>query len=219
MQKSLHLLSLRSKATRYFCNSSKLFNEKFITAPIFYVNSKAHLGHLYTTVMADSLKRYYELKQIPSTLSVGTDEHGLKIQQAAETAGAKDPKTFCDEVSKDFYNLFKVANISYTRFIRTTDGDHKIAVQHFWNRLMERGWIYKGFHEGWYSVSDETFVPDSQIETINQNGEEIKVGKLINRRFLKKAENLWNGLEKRITSSSCLNFENLYSSGWKRIQT
>jgi methionyl-tRNA synthetase len=159
---------------RHFSLSLQL-KEQLITCPIFYVNSKPHLGHLYTTVMADTLKRFYDLKQMKTKLSVGTDEHGLKIEQAAKTAKAKDPKEFCDAVSKEFYNLFKAANIDYTRFIRTTDSDHKLAVKHFWERLMKRGWIYKGHHEGWYSVSDETFVPDSQIDTIERNGIEVKV--------------------------------------------
>lgn len=93
----------------------------------------------------------------------GTDEHGLKVEQAA---AKKDmhPKTFCDETAEQFKELAHAANINYDRFIRTTDQDHKLAVEHFWFLLQEKGLIYESKHEGWYSVSDECFYPESQLE-------------------------------------------------------
>ncbi|CAG8541928.1 2213_t:CDS:10 [Ambispora leptoticha] len=128
----------------------------YISTPIFYVNAKPHIGHLYSVVLADSIKRYHELKGHNVILSTGTDEHGLKIQQAA-SANRKSPQEFCDE------DLFNRANISYSKFIRTTDERHKEAVQVFWDRLVAGQYIYKDVHEGWYSVSDEAFYPESQI--------------------------------------------------------
>lgn len=114
-------------------------------------------------VLTDILKRFQELKGRRAILCTGTDEHGMKIQQAASLSD-EDPKEFCDRVSETFKQLAARADLSYDHFIRTTDADHKEAVQHFWQLLQERGYIYEKKHEGWYSVSDETFYPSSAIE-------------------------------------------------------
>ncbi|KAL5037973.1 methionyl-tRNA synthetase [Batrachochytrium dendrobatidis] len=135
----------------------------YITSPIFYVNAVPHIGHLYSAILADSLKRWFEFKGQKTMYSTGTDEHGLKIQQVAEAAKS-DPKEFCNDISKTFKSLFKKSDISYTRFIRTTDSDHYEAVKALWECLERGGFLYKGYHEGWYCVSDETFYPESQIE-------------------------------------------------------
>lgn len=95
-------------------------------------------------------------------LLTGTDEHGMKIQKAALKAKT-DTKLFCDQTMKQFDSLARKANISYDRFIRTTDPDHKEAVEHFWRELNHRGHIYQSKHEGWYSISDETFFPQSAV--------------------------------------------------------
>lgn len=95
----------------------------------------------------------------------GTDEHGMKIQKAAQKAKT-DTKLFCDETKKQFEHLARKANISYDRFIRTTDQDHKEAVEHFWRELNHQGYIYESKHEGWYSISDETFFPQSAVHLI-----------------------------------------------------
>ena len=100
-----------------------------------------------------------------ATLLTGTDEHGMKIQKAAEKAGA-DVQTFCNQHAQQFLALSHRANISYNRFIRTTDADHKAAVQYFWRELNQAGWIYESKHEGWYCVSDETFYPESQVHMV-----------------------------------------------------
>lgn len=114
-------------------------------------------------VLTDILKRWQVLKGKPALLCTGTDEHGMKIQQAASNAD-RDPQDFCDEVSNKFKHLAERANLSHDRFIRTTDEDHREAVQHFWTLLNERGYIYESKHQGWYCVSDETYYPESQIE-------------------------------------------------------
>ncbi|KAF3924739.1 hypothetical protein AA313_de0208798 [Arthrobotrys entomopaga] len=137
----------------------------YLTTPIYYVNAAPHIGHLYTSVLADVIKRWQQFKGNQSALLTGTDEYGLKIQQAAGRAGI-DPKEFCNTGAETFKKLADTANISYDRFIRTTDADHKEAVQHFWRVLRERGFIDLKKHSGWYSVSDEAFYPESSIEQI-----------------------------------------------------
>ncbi|KAI9344330.1 tRNA synthetases class I (M)-domain-containing protein [Obelidium mucronatum] len=169
IRQSQHRISslqrLPPKFTRR-CSSTKSLKPPIqITSPIFYVNAVPHIGHLYSAVIADTLKRWYEFKGHDAIYSTGTDEHGLKIQEAAKKA-KKNPKLFCDEISDKFRTLFDSANIGYTRFIRTTDSDHYVAVEAIWRKLVENGYIYKGTHEGWYSISDETFYPATQVETV-----------------------------------------------------
>ena len=114
-------------------------------------------------VLADILKRWSALKGRPSLLCTGTDEHGMKIQRASEAAGIP-PKEFCDKTSQTFRDLASRANLANDHFVRTTDENHKEAVQYFWHLLQEKGWIYESKHEGWYSVSDETYYPEAVIE-------------------------------------------------------
>ncbi|KAL4869448.1 hypothetical protein BDV12DRAFT_81885 [Aspergillus spectabilis] len=154
------LLSPRQYATTSEGASSKPY---YITTPIFYVNAAPHVGHLYTMVIADVLKRWRTLLgDNEAQLLTGTDEHGMKIQQAAQAAGI-DTQAFCDRNCKTFKDLAQVANVDYNYFIRTTEPAHKEAVQYFWEMLQHRGYIYTSKHEGWYSVSDETFYPQSQV--------------------------------------------------------
>ena len=124
---------------------------------------------MYTAVIADTFKRWHELSGNVVKYSIGTDEHGLKIQQAAE-ALKTNPSDFCDSISTNFRELFQMANISNTCFVRTTSAKHREAVVELWKCLVERGHIYKGYHEGWYSVSDEAFVPLSQVVKKSING-------------------------------------------------
>ncbi|KAG9749646.1 hypothetical protein KCU75_g13778, partial [Aureobasidium melanogenum] len=137
----------------------------YVTTPIFYVNAAPHAGHLYTMVLADVLKRWQVLKGKRAVLLTGTDEHGMKIQQASAKAGS-DPKPFCDKGADIFKNLAARAELSNDHFIRTTDPAHKEAVEYAWHLLNERGYIYQSKHEGWYSVSDETFYPESQVHLV-----------------------------------------------------
>ena len=122
-----------------------------------------HVGHLYTMVLTDILKRWQVLRGKRAILCTGTDEHGMKIQQAASRAKT-EPKEFCDAGAEVFKTLARRAELSNDYFIRTTDPDHREAVQHIWTLLKARGYIYASKHEGWYSVSDETFYPESAIE-------------------------------------------------------
>ncbi|BCR91956.1 methionine--tRNA ligase MSM1 [Aspergillus chevalieri] len=136
----------------------------YVTTPIFYVNSSPHIGHFYTMVIADIIKRWRVLLgEKDAQLLTGTDEHGMKIQQAALAAGM-DTQAFCDRNFKTFQALAKAAYIDNNHFIRTTDPAHRAAVQYFWEMLNHRGYIYTAKHEGWYSVSDETFYPPSQVQ-------------------------------------------------------
>jgi methionyl-tRNA synthetase len=106
-----------------------------VTTPIFYVNAAPHVGHLYTMIIADVLKRWRALAgDTDAQLLTGTDEHGMKIQQAAAAAGM-DTQAFCDMNFKTFEALAKAANMDYNHFIRTTDAAHKEAVQYFWVRV------------------------------------------------------------------------------------
>lgn len=114
-------------------------------------------------LIADVLKRWQILKGREAYLSTGTDEHGMKVQRAAELQDLQ-PKALCDANAEIFKDLANKANIAYDRFIRTTDPDHREAVEYFWARLRHSGYIYEKKHEGWYCVSDETFYPESMVE-------------------------------------------------------
>ncbi|KAK3525934.1 hypothetical protein QTP70_011022 [Hemibagrus guttatus] len=105
----------------------------------------------------------------------GTDEHGLKIQQAASAAG-KEPLRFCTEVSERFRDVFRSCNIAYTDFVRTTEDRHRWAVEHFWAKLLDKGFIYKGTYEGWYSTPDESFLTASQVtDSTDSMGRDTKI--------------------------------------------
>ncbi|KAG0641656.1 tRNA synthetases class I (M)-domain-containing protein [Tuber brumale] len=137
----------------------------YVTTPIFYVNADPHIGHLYTMVLTDVLKRWQLLLGREALLSTGTDEHGMKIQQAAAMADTP-PREFCDMIADTFKNLATAANVSYDFFIRTSSPAHAEAVENIWHRLQNSDYIYPGKHSGWYSISDETFYPSSGITTV-----------------------------------------------------
>ncbi|XP_021329980.2 methionine--tRNA ligase, mitochondrial [Danio rerio] len=160
----------------HFCTDrSQSPKAYYITTPIFYVNAAPHIGHVYSAVTADCLHRYKLLQRYNSRLATGTDEHGLKIQQAAGSAG-KDPLNFCTEVSESFKHVFQRCGISYTDYIRTTEKRHRQAVEHFWTVLLSKGYIYKGTYEGWYSTPDESFLTETQVtDSTDSEGRRIKV--------------------------------------------
>ena len=135
----------------------------YITTPIYYVNDNPHIGHAYTTIAADILARFRRQLGYRVFFLTGTDEHGKKIEKAAEERGIS-PKELADETHKRFKELWEVLNISYDKFIRTTDPAHEEAVLHFWRKMEESGSIYKGKYVGWYCVPCESFVPSSQVE-------------------------------------------------------
>ncbi|KAI9814915.1 MAG: methionyl-tRNA synthetase [Thelocarpon impressellum] len=116
-------------------------------------------------VLTDVMKRWQQLKGRRALLCTGTDEHGMKVQQAAAQAGM-EPRPFCDKGAEVFKSLAKKADVSYDHFVRTTDADHREAVEYIWSLLQARGYIYTAKHEGWYSVSDETFYPQSAVHLV-----------------------------------------------------
>ncbi len=134
----------------------------YITTPIYYVNGEAHIGHAYTTFIADALARYNRLIGNDTFFLTGTDEHGQKIEESAKRSG-KSTKVFADEISATFKNLWDEFDISYDYFIRTTDANHQASVQKAFEKMYAKGDIYKDFYEGHYCVSCETFFPETQL--------------------------------------------------------
>ena len=135
---------------------------KYITTPIYYVNGEAHIGHAYTTFIADATARYERLKGNETYFLTGTDEHGQKIEESAQKAG-KPTQEFADEISATFKNLWDEFEITYNKFIRTTDAEHMRGVQKAFMKMFDKGDIYKDFYEGHYCVSCETFFPETQL--------------------------------------------------------
>ena len=134
----------------------------YLTTPIYYVNDVPHIGHAYTTIIADTIARYSRLKGIDTFFLTGTDEHGQKIEEAAKKRG-KSPKEYADEISAKFKELWDEFEISYDKFIRTTDPDHIKGVQKAFLEMYKKGDIYKDYYEGHYCVSCESFVAPSQL--------------------------------------------------------
>ena len=131
----------------------------YITTPIYYVNDVPHIGHTYTTIIADVLNRFQKLSGNKVFFLTGTDEHGQKVEKAAIERGLK-PIELADQVVERYKDLWKDLNISYDFFIRTTEPFHEKGVQKIFRKLMEKGDIYKGIYKGWYCVSDENFLAE-----------------------------------------------------------
>ena len=138
----------------------------YITTPIYYPSGKPHMGHAYSSIVADIFARFKRLEGYNVLFLTGTDEHGLKIQREAEK-NKKDPKIFCNELSEKFKDLTKVLNLSNDDFIRTTEKRHYSSVEEIWNRLVKSGDIYLDKYSGWYSISDEAYYGEDEIELIN----------------------------------------------------
>ncbi len=134
----------------------------YITTPIYYVNDQPHIGHAYTSVACDVTARFMRLKGNEVYFLTGTDEHGQKVEKAAENKGL-NPQSFTDEVSETFKSLSNLLNLSNNDFIRTTEERHKKGVLALWNKLLEKGYIYLGNYAGWYSVRDETFYLEKDL--------------------------------------------------------
>jgi methionyl-tRNA synthetase len=165
-----------------------------VTTPIYYVNGAPHIGHLYSSLLADVMARFARLEGRRVIFATGTDEHGLKIQQAAAACtselqqyrkeqglsscnfplsklincGTQDCEDFTSMISAKFRKLHLDFNISNTDFIRTTEPRHQLVVDWFWRRLWDRGAIYKGSYEGWYCQSDEAFLTETQTTKRNE---------------------------------------------------
>ena len=134
----------------------------YITTPIYYVNDKPHIGHAYTTLACDVLARFKRCDGHQVKFLTGTDEHGQKVEIAAQKAGI-DPQSFTDAVSQNFQDLAVRMNFSNDEFIRTTSDRHKKTCQKLWSLLLEKGHIYLGKYAGWYSVRDEAYYTETEI--------------------------------------------------------
>ncbi len=142
----------------------------YITTPIYYVNDIPHIGHTYTTIIADALSRFQKLLGNKVFFLTGTDEHGQKVEKAASERKLK-PIELADQVVGKYKDLWKAVNISYDFFIRTTEPFHEKGVQKIFRKLMDKGDIYKGTYKGWYCVSDENFL----AEDVSLEKEEYKI--------------------------------------------
>ena len=138
----------------------------YITTPIYYPSGKPHMGHAYSSIIADIFARFKRIDGFNVMFLTGTDEHGLKMQREAEKK-SKDVKTFCDELSLKFKDLSTILNLSNDDFIRTTEKRHHISVLDIWSRLEKSKDIYLAKYKGWYSVSDEAYYDEDEIETKN----------------------------------------------------
>lgn len=133
----------------------------YLTTPIYYVNAAPHIGHTYTTLAAESIKRLKVMQGYDVTLTTGTDEHGQKVERSAQATG-KTPEEFTALVSNEFRALWDRIGIQYDHFIRTTDPQHHDTVRWLFQRCLDNGFIYKGSYTGQYCVSDELYVNDAQ---------------------------------------------------------
>ncbi len=138
----------------------------YITTPIYYPSGKPHMGHAYSSIIADIFARFKRLEGYDVLFLTGTDEHGLKIQREAEK-NKKDPKIFCDELSEKFKDLTKILHLSNDDFIRTTEKRHYQSVEEIWSRLVKSGDIYLDKYSGWYSVSDEAYYDKDEIDEVD----------------------------------------------------
>jgi len=138
----------------------------YITTPIYYPNDRPHLGHAYTTVLADIVARWFRLIGYEVFFLTGTDEHGLKLQREAEKRGLT-PKQFVDSMAEVFKDYWRLLNIEYSRFIRTTDADHEELVKRALTKLYQDGYVYKGKYSGWYCASCEKYYTEKEYEIVD----------------------------------------------------
>ena len=138
----------------------------YITTPIYYPSAKPHMGHAYSSIASDVIARFKRIDGYDVSFLTGTDEHGLKIQRAAEEQNS-DPLSFCDKISQTFIDLSKTLNLSNTDFIRTTEDRHKNTVKKLWSLLQENDQLYLSKYAGWYSVSDEAYYLENEVEELD----------------------------------------------------
>ena len=164
----------------------------YITTPIYYPSARPHMWHAYSSIIADFFARFKRMDGFDVHFLTGTDEHGLKIQRAAESKNIETLK-FCNQISQTFRDLSSTLNLSNTDFIRTTEDRHKKTVQYLWSLLEKNNDIYLSKYAGWYSVSDEAFYAEDEIV------EKMEL-KLLNPQDL-----LLSGLKKSLTFLDYLN--------------
>ncbi len=148
-------------------------NTYYITTPIYYLSGTPHIGTAYTSIAADTLKRFMNLDGKNTYYLTGSDEHGLKVLQCAEKEELL-PQEYCDKEVKKFQEFTPLLNLSNDYFIRTTDEDHKKGAQALWKKLFDNGYIYKGSYSGWYAVSDEAYYDESEL-TEDGQGNKIAI--------------------------------------------
>ena len=171
-------------------------NRFYITTPIYYVNDIPHIGHAYTTILADVLSRYQQQLGNNTFFLTGLDEHGQKVQDAASKRGI-EPKDHCDEMSKRFTDLWERLHISNNDFIRTTEKRHKRVVKKILKVVYEAGDIYEDEYEGLYSVSEERFITDKEADT----GQFRDIKKLKEKNYFFKMSKYQNALIEHINSN------------------
>lgn len=139
-------------------------NETYsVTTPIYYVNAAPHLGTAYTTIAADTVCRYQRMNGKDVSLVTGMDEHGQKVADTAAAHGM-EPQEWCDSMEPAFRDAWDALDIEYTDFVRTTEPRHLVSVKQFWQKLYDKGYLYKGAYEGWYCVHEETYYAESDLE-------------------------------------------------------
>ena len=136
----------------------------YLTTPIYYVNDKPHIGHAYTTILADVITRFHRDYKEDVLFLTGLDEHGQKVQEAADKLGV-EPKLHCDQMAPRFLELWEKLNIKYDDFIRTTESRHVSVVQTLLQKVYDNGDIYEDEYEGLYSVSEERFITEKEADT------------------------------------------------------
>ena len=140
-------------------------NEKtpfYITTAIAYASRKPHIGNTYEAIATDAIARYKRMRGYDVRFMTGTDEHGQKIEECAKEKGVS-PQAYVDEVSGEIKKIWDLMNVSYDRFIRTTEPEHERVVQHIFKKLYDKGDIYKNNYEGWYCVPCESFYTETQV--------------------------------------------------------
>ncbi len=147
----------------------------YITTPIYYPSGKLHIGNSYTTIACDVMARYKRLMDFDVFYLTGTDEHGLKIEQKANELGIS-PQAYVDGMAADMKKLWGTLDISYDKFIRTTDDYHEKAIADMFERLIEQDDIYLGEYDGWYSVSDEEYFTESQLAEVYRDENGVMIG-------------------------------------------
>jgi methionyl-tRNA synthetase len=133
----------------------------YLTTPIYYVNAAPHIGHAYTTIVADLIKRFKRMQGYEAFLTTGSDEHGVNVERAAERAG-KTPKAFCDVIAAEFERQWKILGLEIDYFQRTTNPGHALVVQDLFERCRKNGYIYKGSYTGQYCIFDNLYVNDAK---------------------------------------------------------
>lgn len=150
----------------------------YITTPIYYVNSKPHVGGVYSTLMADIINRFQKLNGKNTRFLTGTDEHGQKIQQSAKEDNMNELE-FVNKISQKFREIADYMNFNYNDFIRTTEQRHKSFIQDIWRKLVKNDWVYLGKYSGWYCVSDEAYYTEDELEKDKYGNYVTSLGKKV----------------------------------------